>query len=96
MPKGYWIAQLDVSNPDPFKDYAAGATDAVKKHGGRYLARGGKVEVLEGPARARNVVIEFPSFQAAVDCWNSPEYQAAKKHRDGNCVAQFLVVEGME
>ena len=96
MPKGYWIAQIDVTDPEPFKDYAAGATEAVKKHGGRYLARGGKAQALEGPARARNVIIEFPNFQAAVDCFNSPEYQAAKAHRDGHCTAQFLVVEGLE
>ena len=96
MPKAYWIARLDVTNPEPFKDYAAGASAAVAKHGGRYLARGGAHQALEGEARARNVVIEFPSMQAALDCWNSPEYQAAKAHRDGNCVAQFVVVEGIE
>lgn len=96
MPKGYWIARIDVTNPEPFKNYAAGASEAVKKHGGRYLARGGAYQALEGEARARNVVIEFPSMQDAVDCWNSPEYQAAKKHRDGNCEAQFVVVEGIE
>lgn len=96
MAKGYWIARIDVTNPEPFKDYAAGATEAVNKYGGRYLARGGAYQALEGDARARNVVVEFPSVQAAVDCWNSPEYQAAKKHRDGSCDAQFVVVAGIE
>jgi uncharacterized protein (DUF1330 family) len=95
MAKGYWIARIDVSDPEPFKAYAAGATEAVNKYGGRYLARGGAYQGLEGETRARNVVIEFPSMQAAIDCWNSPEYQAAKKHRDGNCDAQFVVVEGI-
>ncbi len=96
MPKGYWVAHLTVTNPEPFKDYAAGASEAVKKYGGKYLARGGAYHALQGEAAPRNVIIEFPSTQAAIDCWNSPEYQAAKKHRDGHCEAQFLVVEGVE
>jgi uncharacterized protein (DUF1330 family) len=96
MPKGYWIARVDVTNPDAYAPYAAAAGPAVAKFGGRYLARGGKSESLQGAARARNVILEFPTYQAAIDAWNSPEYQAAKKHRDGNCDAEFVVVEGVE
>ena len=54
MPKGYWIARIDVTNPEPFKNYAAGASEAVKKHGGRYLARGGAHQALQslGPPKS--------------------------------------------
>ncbi|BCJ92391.1 hypothetical protein IZ6_31260 [Terrihabitans soli] len=96
MPKGYWIVRVDVTNPDGYAPYAQAAAPAVAKFGGRYLARGGKHEALQGTARSRNVIVEFPSYQAAVDCWNSPEYQAAKKFRDGNCEAEWVAVEGLE
>ena len=58
--------------------------------------RGGTYRVAEGGARARNVVIEFPSYQAALECWDSPEYQAAKAERDGHAVADIIVIEGYE
>jgi len=96
MPKAYWIARVDVSNPEGYAPYAAGAAPAVAKFGGRYLARGGRSESLQGPARGRNVIVEFPDYEAALAAWNSPEYQAAKTFRDGNCEAEFVVVEGFE
>jgi uncharacterized protein (DUF1330 family) len=96
MAKSYWIARVSVSNPEAFKAYAEKAPIAITKFGGRYLARGGAHQALEGEARERNVVVEFPNFQAAVDCWNSPEYRDAKSHRDGHCQAEFVVVEGLE
>jgi uncharacterized protein (DUF1330 family) len=96
MPKAYWIARIDVTNMEPYKLYAAGSTDAITKHGGRFLARGGRHEALQGKARGRNVVIEFPNYEAALACWNSPEYKAAKGHRDGNADAEFVLVEGYE
>ncbi len=70
MPKGYWIARVDVRDPEGYKDYVAAAKVAFEKHGAVFLARGGAYERLEGEARGRNVVIEFPSLQAAVDCYN--------------------------
>jgi uncharacterized protein (DUF1330 family) len=96
MPKAYWIARIDVTNMEPYKLYASGSTDAIAKHGGKFLARGGRPEALQGEARARNVVIEFPNYEAALACWNSPEYKAAKAHRDGNADAEFVLVEGYE
>jgi uncharacterized protein (DUF1330 family) len=64
------------------------------KYGGRYLVRGGTREVPEGEARSRIVVLEFPSYDAALACYRSPEYQAAKKLREGNGIADLVVVEG--
>jgi len=95
MPKGYVIARVDVTHPEPYGQYAPGATEAVKKYGGKFLARGGRYEALEGEARARNVVIEFESYEAARTYYYSAEYQAAKAKRAGAAVAEFVLVEGV-
>jgi uncharacterized protein (DUF1330 family) len=96
MAKGYWIARVDVRDGERYKDYVATAKPAFEKFGARFLARGGAFEALEGTARSRNVVIEFPSMQAALDCYNSPEYQAAKAIRQTVADAEMIVVEGFE
>ena len=69
---------------------------AFEKYGARFLARGGPFEGLEGKARARNVIIEFPSLQAAHDCYHSPEYQAAAAIRHKFADAEMVLVEGPE
>ena len=96
MPKGYWIARVTVADPVKYKSYAEGTAPALQKFGAKVLARGGKYEALEGPARPRNVVIEFPSLQAAHDCFHSSEYQAAKAHRIGAAEIELVIVEGVE
>ena len=65
MPKGYVISRVDITNPEAYARYAAAATKAITNHGGKPLARGGRSEALEGKARARNVVLEFDSYEAA-------------------------------
>lgn len=94
MAKGYWIAHVDVRDPERYKDYVATAKPAFEKYGAKFLARGGRHEAMEGTGRARNVVIEFPSFQAAKDCYNSDEYQAAKAIRVTVAEAEMTLVEG--
>lgn len=96
MPKGYWIAHVDVRDPERYKDYVATARPAFEKYGARFLARGGAYEALEGKGRGRNVVIEFPSMQAARDCYHSAEYQAAKAIRITVADAEMVIVEGYE
>ncbi len=95
MAKGYWIARVDVHDAERYKDYVAAAKPAFEKYGANFLARGGALTVLEGTARGRNVVIEFPSAQAAVDCYNSPEYQIAAKIRQEVANAEMIVIEGV-
>lgn len=95
MPKGYWIARVDVRDTERYKDYVTTAKPAFERFGAKFLARGGNFAELEGAARTRNVVIEFPSLQAAVDCYNSPEYQAAAKIRQEVADAEMVVVEGV-
>lgn len=95
MPKGYWIARVDVRDTERYKDYVAAAKLAFEKYGANFLARGGNYERLEGQVRARNVVIEFPSLQAAHDCYHSPEYQIAARIRQEVADAEMVIVEGI-
>ena len=95
MAKGYWIARVDVRNADTYPDYVNTAGPAFKRHNAKFLARGGETHSLEGDNRARNVVIEFPSVQAALDCYNSAEYQAALKIRQSVADSELIIVEGV-
>jgi uncharacterized protein (DUF1330 family) len=96
MAKGYWIGRVDVANDEGYKPYAAANPAIFKKFGGRYVVRGGKFKAAEGNSRTRNVVIEFPSYQAALDCYNSPEYQANIKVRQAHATADIIVIEGYD
>ncbi|MDH0612965.1 MULTISPECIES: DUF1330 domain-containing protein [unclassified Agrobacterium] len=95
MAKGYWIARVDVRDNERYKDYVTTAKPAFERFGANFLARGGALTELEGKARARNVIIEFPSVQHAIDCYNSPEYQAAAKIRQEVSDAEMMIVEGI-
>ncbi len=95
MPKGYWIAHVDVRDAEAYKDYVAAAKPAFERYGARFLARGGAYEVTEGKGRARNVVIEFPSLKAAQDCYHSTEYVAARAIRQKFADAEMVLVEGV-
>ena len=94
MPKGYVISRVDILDPEAYARYAAAATKAIADHGGRPLARGGKYEALEGPARARNVILEFESSEAARAYYHSEQYQAARALRDGAAHMEMVLVEG--
>lgn len=95
MPKGYWIAHVHVTDPEEYKKYVEGARTAFEKHGARFLARGGQNQEVEGAlGRERHVVIEFPSLQAALDCYHSDDYQAARRFRAEAGTATIVLVEG--
>ena len=91
----YWIAHVNVTDPEAYKGYQALAPAAFAAHGAQFLARGGKAETLEGPVLDRHVVIAFPSLEAARACHASPEYRAAKARRDGACTAHVVIVDGL-
>ena len=93
---GYWIARVDVTDPDGYKKYLDLNAVAFAKYGAHYLVRGGEYTALEGEARARNVVIRFPSVQAAHDCYNSPEYKEAMAHRLPAGVIDLIIIEGYD
>ena len=96
MDKGYWVVFADVTDPEGYKGYMMASHKALAKYGGRFLARGGKVEPKEGKPRSRVVVVEFPSYGAALECYGSPEYAAAKKEREGRSVWDMAITEGYE
>lgn len=95
MAKGYWIARVDVTDASRYPDYVNTAKPAFERYEANFLARGGDTHSLEGENRARNVVIEFPSVQHALDCYNSDEYQAAKAIRNAVADSELIIVEGV-
>lgn len=96
MAKGYWIGRVDVHDKDTYAQYVASNGPAFEKYGGKFLVRGGAFEAVEGEARGRNVVIEFPSFEAALACYNSPEYAGPLALRKSAAVADIIVIEGFD
>lgn len=94
MPKGYVIARVTVTDTDAYAAYAQAAAQAQKLHGAKALIRAGRYTQLEGEAKARNVVLEFESYDQAVAYYNSVEYQAAKLKREGAAQADIIAVEG--
>jgi len=97
MPKAYWIAHVDVADPEAYKLYIAANAEAFAKYHGRFLVRGGTHEVIEGSLKGRHVVIEFPDLAAARACYASPEYARAKALRDAPVsVGDFVIIEGYD
>jgi uncharacterized protein (DUF1330 family) len=94
--KGYWIGHVDITDPEGYKEYMVADMVPFGKFGGRFLVRGGAREVTEGQVRSRTVVLEFPSYEAALACHRSPDYQAAKKLRDGRSEADLVIAEGYD
>ena len=96
MAKGYWIAHVDMTDPDAYKDYVAAHAVAFGKYGAKFLVRAGEASLEEGSLRSRHVVIEFESYQAARDCYNSPEYAHAKSIRANASQGDLVIVEGYD
>jgi uncharacterized protein (DUF1330 family) len=96
MPKGYWIVRVDIADPEGYKAYTTANAKPFAKYGARFLVRAGRYETVEGTSRARNAVIEFPSYQAALDCWRSAVYQEVMKLRTSISTADIVVIEGFE
>lgn len=88
-----WIAHVTVTDADAYGKYAELAGPAIAKHGGEFIARGGKFVQLEGKERPRNVVAKFPDVDTAVACYHSPEYQEALNHARGASERELMVVE---
>jgi uncharacterized protein (DUF1330 family) len=96
MAKGYWVANIDVTDLDGYKAYVAANAVPFRQFGAKFLTRGGKSEAVEGKLRSRVVVIEFPSYEAALTCYHSPDYQKAKALRIGNGIGEIVVLEGYD
>ncbi len=92
--KGHWIARTDVTDEALHLEYGKRAMPAIEKFGGRLIVRGGRATTPEGRAWARNVVIEFDSYEQALACYDSPEYQAALSYAKRASVRELFIVEG--
>jgi uncharacterized protein (DUF1330 family) len=93
----YWVARSKINDPAEYKKYTDLAGPIVVKFGGKVLARGGRFQIMEGSDKFhRFIVVEFPSFDDAVACFNSPEYQAACEFRRNNGAGEVenVIVDG--
>jgi uncharacterized protein (DUF1330 family) len=96
MPKGYWVVRVDVIDSKEYQRYVKANGSPIAAYGGRFLVRGGESEKPEGQHRARTVVLEFPSYQAARECYHSVAYREASNIRTLASTADFLIIEGYD
>jgi len=96
MTKGYWIGRVDVTDDEVYKSYIAANAAPFAKYGAKFIVRGGAFDAVEGNARERNVVIEFPSLEDAKACYHSAAYQAAKALRDPVAICDLVIIEGYD
>ncbi|KFI26871.1 DUF1330 domain-containing protein [Paenirhodobacter enshiensis] len=89
------IAHVTVTDPLAYAAYQRAAQGVFEAHGGRFLARGGHSETVEGPPDERHVIVEFPTFEAARACYASPHYAAARQKREGAAMVRIVLVEGL-
>jgi uncharacterized protein (DUF1330 family) len=93
----YWIARSRITDPATYKKYTDQVPAILSRYGGKVLARGGRHQIMAGPETfQRYVVIEFPTFEQGVACFESPEYQAASVFRNAGGVVETVIVEGVE
>jgi len=96
MAKGYWIAHVDISDISGYKKYQEANAEPFAHYGAKFLVRGGESEVVEGGFRSRSVIIEFDSYEDAVNCYHSEPYQNAKSFRENAGTGDIIIVEGYE
>ena len=94
MPKGYWLVNVTVRNADAYKEYVERDTPIIEGLGGRFMIRGGQSDTVEGTTLQRHVVVEFPSYEAAVAAYHDPAYQEVAEIRKANAESSFVIVEG--
>ena len=96
MSAGYVIAQLKVTNPENYKEYVNKVTEVVQKFGGEYLVRNGEYQCIEGESKfPRIVVIKFPSYEKALEWYNSDEYKPVKQIRLNNSEGSNIIIKGV-
>ena len=96
MPAGYVIAQLKVTNPDNYKEYVEKVTPLVKKFDGEFLVRNGEYKIFDGETQfPRIVMLKFPSYERALQWYNSEEYEPIKKIRLDNSEGTNIIIKGV-
>jgi len=96
MSKGYWIARFDVTDMEQYRKYVAANAGPLAAYGARFIVRGGDFQSPEGSSRERNVVVEFPSYEAALECYRCAGYQDAITLRQHVATGDFLIIEGYD
>jgi uncharacterized protein (DUF1330 family) len=96
MPKGYWIANMDVHDPVRYGAYQRFVRPFLAANGGRFIVRGGTQDIVEGTAHARTVVVEFESYETALAVYRSDEYRKGMEHRLDAATTDLIVVEGFD
>ncbi len=92
----YAVVNIRITDPDGYAEYREQAPPTIARYGGQYLARGGRVEVLEGEwDPQRLVILEFESMERFNEWYNSPEYAPLKQVRGEAAVSDFVVIEGL-
>ena len=93
----YWIARARITDPAEYKKYTDRVPEILSRYGGKVLARGGRYQIMAGPEHfQRYVVIEFPTFEQGVACFESPEYQEASVFRKAGGEVETVIVQGVE
>ena len=93
----YMIVRVNISDMDQYRQYMRLTPPIVEKFGGQFILRGADKHILEGPdVPERVVIVKYPDVESAIAFYNSPEYQAAIKVREGAAEASFIVMEGLE
>jgi len=92
---GYAIFNIEVTNPEDYKQYLKNVTEIAEKFGGKYIVRGGESTVIEGNwAYPRTVVIQFPSYEKALEWYRSDEYKPIRQIRLDNAVTNAIIIQG--
>lgn len=96
MAKGYWIGRVTVNNQADYDEYRRRNAVAFAKYGAKFIVRGGACKSVFGTPRPHNVVLEFPTYAAALACYESPEYQDATQFLKKGCDVDLVIIEGYE
>ena len=96
MSKGYWVVRANVLDKEEYSEYINLATDIIKKFDGKFIVRGGNQTEFEEKGFDRTVVVEFSSYQVALDCYNSEDYQSALKFVKNSSKRMVSIVEGLD
>ncbi len=95
MQAGFVIFNIDVTNPEDYNEYIIKVKPIVEKFGGEYIVRGGTNQVVEGNWQySRTIVLKFPSYEKALEWYNSEEYQPIKQIRLDNAISNGIIIQG--
>jgi len=90
---GMWIVHVDVSDDDRYAEYIRGSSEVAAEYGGEFIARGGRYEQKEGRDYARNVLVRYPTYERALEAYESDEYQAILQIAKESSDRALLILE---